>query len=324
VDLELTFASALYDRMQAIYTGEVTPAGIKLVFIPIDEPRNIFDRMAGGLEFDVAEYSLSEYMQRYANDQCPFVAIPAFPSRSFRHGFISVRRGSGINEPADLAGKRIGVPLYTMTAAVFIRGLLRDEYGVDFSDVRWVEGAMNTPGSHGSPTVLPLLRGANIESVPSGKSLNDLMIEGEIDATIGSSIPNAVGDHPDVIRLFPDFVDREKDYYRRTNVFPIMHTVAIRKELHERYPFVASSMYTALDASKNIALQKMKNHRALRYMLPWLPRDIDEIDEVFGGDPWPYGVAPNRPTLEALSRYLVADSMIEKPVEIDGLFAAVY
>src|SRR5262249_40101851 len=139
--LPLTFACALYDRMQPLYTGEVQPEGIDLNFIAIDQPRPIFDRMSGGQEFDVAEYSSSEFVQPYAKKQCPFVALPVFPSRAFRHGFIAVHRKAGIKQPKDLEGKRVGVPLYTMTAAIFIRGLLQHEYGVDMSKIHWVQGA---------------------------------------------------------------------------------------------------------------------------------------------------------------------------------------
>src|SRR5437763_4178048 len=147
--LQLSFACALYDRMQPLYTGEVQPDGIDLNFIAIDEPRPIFDRMSGGQEFDVAEYSSSEFVQRYANKQCPFVALPVFPSRAFRHGFIAVHRKAGIKGPKDLEGKRVGVPLYTMTAAIFIRCLLQHEYAVDLSKILWVQRAMNTPNASG-------------------------------------------------------------------------------------------------------------------------------------------------------------------------------
>src|ERR1700719_847106 len=176
-NLQLTFASALYDRMQPIYTGEVKPDGIDLNFIRIEQPRPIFDRMSGGQEFDVAEYSSSEYVQRYANKQCPFVAIPVFPSRAFRHGFIAVHRKAGIKTPKDLEGKRVGVPLFTMTAAIYINGLLQHEYGVDLRKIHWVQGAMNTGGAHGSPTVLPLLDPISIEQNRSSKSMSDLIEE---------------------------------------------------------------------------------------------------------------------------------------------------
>src|SRR6201990_1626306 len=185
--LQLSFASALYDRMQPIYTGEVQPEGIDLNFIRIEQPRPIFDRMSGGEEFDVAEYSSSELAQRYANKKCPFVAIPVFPSRCFRHSFIGINKASGIVKPKDLEGKRIGVALYTMTAAIFIRGILQHDYGVDFSNCTWVQGAINTRAAPASPPVLPLPKPVNIQQGPHNKSLDDLIQDGTVDATMGTS-----------------------------------------------------------------------------------------------------------------------------------------
>jgi 4,5-dihydroxyphthalate decarboxylase len=322
--LRLSFACALYDRMQPLYTGEVQPAGIELNFIPIEEPRPIFDRMSGGQEFDVAEYSSSEFVQRFANKQCPFVAIPVFPSRAFRHGFIAINKKSGISKPKDLEGKRVGVPLYTMTAAIFIRGLLQHEFGVDFEKIHWVQGAVNHPGSHGKPTVLPLLKPMPIEIDPSGRSLSDLIEARVVDATLGTSLPEAIRTNPDIGRLFPSYVEMEREYYKRTGIYPIMHLVAIKKDIYERYPFVASSLYDAFVESKKIALKHMFNLRALRYMTPFLMRDIDEIYEIFNGDPWPYGVEKNRKTLEALVTYLVDQHLIAAPVKVDDLFVPTY
>src|ERR1700742_2126478 len=280
--LQLTFASALYDRMQPIYTGEVKPDGIDLNFIRIEQPRPIFDRMSGGEEFDVAEYSSSEYVQRYANKKCNFVAIPVFPSRCFRHSFIGVNKKK-IKNPKDLEGKRIGVALYTMTAAIFIRGILQHDYGVDFSKCTWVQGAINSAGAHGSPTVLPLLKPVDITQGPHNKSLDDLIQDGTVDATMGTSMPESFRTNPDIGRLFPDFVERERDHYKRTKIYPIMHLVAIKKSVYEKYPFVATSLFYAFQRAKEIALIRMFNQRALRYMMPWLPRDIDEVHEFFGG-----------------------------------------
>jgi 4,5-dihydroxyphthalate decarboxylase len=322
--LKLTFASALYDRMQPLYTGEVQAEGIDLNFIRIEQPRPIFDRMSGGQEFDVAEYSSSEYVQRYANKQCPFVAIPVFPSRCFRHSFIGINRKKGISKPKDLEGKRIGVALYTMTAAIFIRGLLQHDYGVDFSKCTWVQGAINAAGAHGSPTVLPLLKPVKLEQGPPNKSLDDLIQEGAVDATIGTSMPESFRTNPDIARLFPNFVELEKDYYKRTRIYPIMHLVAIKKSIYEKYPFVATSLFNAFQRSKEIALERMYNQRALRYMLPWLPRDIDEIHEFFDGDPWPYGVEANRPTLEALVTYLQDQHLTDWKPKLEELFAPIY
>jgi 4,5-dihydroxyphthalate decarboxylase len=322
--LQLTFASALYDRMQPIYTGEVPVEGIDLNFIRIEQPRPIFDRMSGGQEFDVAEYSSSEFIQRYANKQCPFVAIPVFPSRCFRHAFIGINRKFGISKPKDLEGKKIGVALYTMTAAIFIRGLLQHEYGVDLSKCTWVQGAINAAGAHGSPTVLPLLKPVKLEQGPPNKSLDDLIQEGAIAATIGTSMPESYRTNPDIARLFPNFVELEKEYYRRTKIYPIMHLVAIKKSVYEKYPFVATSLFNAFQKAKDIALERMFNQRALRYMMPWIPRDIDEIHEVFDGDPWPYGVEPNRPTLEALVTYLQDQHLIAHKPTLEELFVPIH
>jgi 4,5-dihydroxyphthalate decarboxylase len=223
-----------------------------------------------------------------------------------------------------MEGKRVGVPLYAMTAAVFIRGLLQHEYDVDLSKIHWIQGAINSPGAHGKPTVLPLVKPVPIAINNSGKSLNDLLEERLVDAIIGTSLPQAIGRNPDIARLFPNFVELEKDYYKRTGIYPIMHLIAIKKEIYERHPFVASSLYNAFVEAKNVALKKMLSSRALRYMTPWLMRDIDEIREVFNGEPWPYGVEPNRKTLEALMTYLVDQSIIAAPIPVDDLFVPTY
>ena len=322
--LQLSFACGLYDRMLPLYTGEVRPDGIDLNFIAIDQPRPIFDRMSGGEEFDVAEYSSSEFVQRFARDECPFVAIPVFPSIAFRMGFIAVNRKSGIKAPKDLEGKRVGVPLYTMTAAIFINGILKNEFGVDLSKIHWVQSAMNTAGAHGSPTVLPLLKTISIENNTAKKTLGQLLVDGEVDATLGTSLPDEIRTHPDVVRLFPNYVEVDKDIYRRKKIYPIMHLVAIKKSVYERYPFVATSLFQAFVRSKAIALEKLFNLRAVRYMTPFLMREIDDIWEVFNGDPWPYGVEPNRPTLEALIRYQQDLGLIAAPVKVDDLFVPTF
>ena len=283
--LPLTFACGLYDRMLRLYTGEVQPRGIDLTFLANDEPRDIFDRMGGKLEFDASEMSSSEFISRFGTGHCPFVAIPVFASRLFRHGFIFFNRKAGIRVPKDLEGKRVGVPLYTMSAAIWIRGLLQHEYGVDLAKIRWVQGALKKPGAHGSPTVAPLLKQPDIEINRSGDSLSKLLADGEIDAVISSRPVEAIGSNPDIARLFPNYREVEKDYYRRTRIFPIMHLIVIRRDLHEAHPFVAQSLYDALCELKDRALALMKERGALRYMLPWLPADMDEIDDVFGGDP---------------------------------------
>ncbi len=320
----LRFACGLYDRMQALYTGEVAPEGIDLEFVRIDAPRKIFDRMAGEQAFDASELSVSEFITRKSAGDDSFVAIPVFPSRTFRHSFITVNRRSSIRTPKDLEGKRIGVPLYTMTAAVWMRGHLQDDFGVDFSSVQWVEGSINSATSHGTPTLMPLVREIPIErGFHDGKSLSQLLDEGKIDAIFGTTLPESRRHNPDIQRLFPDFREVEKDYYKRTGIFPIMHLVAIRKEVYERHPFIASSLYRACLESKEVAYRHMRNLAALRYMLPWLTDDLDELEDVFGLDPWTYGVEANRHTLETLMRYMKEQGLIRDVLDVDELFVPV-
>jgi 4,5-dihydroxyphthalate decarboxylase len=322
-EVSITFACGLYDRMLALYTGEVKPEGIDLNVLAIDDPRQIFDRMGRNIEFDACEMSSSEVFSRYAAGRREMVALPVFPSRVFRHGFITVNR-KAVKTPKDLEGKRIGVPLYTQTAALFIRGLLSDEHGVDLSGVHWVQGATNSADSHGNSAAPPLLKPVSIEQNRSGRSLSELLERGDIQAIIGSGLPDALRTNPDVQRLFPDFHAAELDYYRRTRIFPIMHLVAIRRDVYEKHPFIATSLYKAMNEAKDIALEKMRHVGALRYMLPGMTAELDEIDDVFGGDPWPYGIEPNRPTLEALVRYMAEQSLIKAPIPVDDLFVPIY
>ena len=190
--------------------------------------------------------------------------------------------------------------------------------------MHWVQGATNSAESHGNPSAPPLLKPVSIEQNTSGRSLSELLETGEIQAILGSGLPVALRTNPDVQRLFPDFHVRELDYYRRTRIFPIMHLVAIRRDIYEKHPFVATSLYKAMTEAKDIALAKMRDLGALRYMLPGMPAELDEIDATFGGDPWPYGVEANRPTLEALVRYMAEQSLIKAPIPVDELFVPVF
>lgn len=321
--LRIRFASSLYDRMLALYTGEVKAEGIELEFEPFFSPRAVFDRMTGKLEFDVAEMSMSEFISRFVADQCPFVAIPVFPSRAFRHGMISINANAGITEPADLAGKRIGVPLYTMSAAVWIRGTLQEHYGVDLSGCRWIQGAINVSGKHGEPNVLPMHKPVEIVNNDSGSNLSELISRGEVDATIGTTLPDALRTDPNVRRLFPDFRSVELEYFKKTRIFPIMHVLVIRKDLYEQHPFIAESIYRACEASKQAALKRLRYLGAPVNMLPWLPADVDEVEDFFGGDPYPYGLDANRRTVQKFMDYLHQQFIIGQRVPIDDLFVKV-
>jgi len=317
--LPITFACGLYDRMLALHTGEVKPDGIDLNFLAIDHPREIFDRMANNLEFDAAEMSSSDYFRHAARGDCPMVAIPVFPSRVFRHGYIAIDKRV-VREPKDLAGKRIGVPLYPMTAAIVIRGLLQHDYGVDLSGVTWVEGGMNDTKPHGAPSTIPLVRPVKLELYTDKMSLNDRLESGDVAVVIGSALPKAVKTNPNIARLFPDYRKSEIEYYRKTKIFPIMHLVVLRRDLYEKHPFVATSLYNACCDAKAIAYRKMRELGTLRYMLPWMAAELEEIEQVFGGDPWPYGVEPNRPTLEALVQYLQDQNLTDWKPTLEELF----
>ena len=320
----LSFACGLYDRVLPLYTGEVKPEGIDLNFLVINNPREIFDRMGGGEEFDACEFSSSEFVAGLSQGQTRFVALPFFPSRVFRHSMITMNRRSGIRAPKDLEGKRVGVPLYTQTAAIFIRGMLQHDHGVDLSRIHWVQGALNRVGTHGNPSAPPLLKKIDIEIADPRKSLSDLIDKGEIDAIAATGVPQCMKRNPDVVRLFPNYREVERDYYKRTGIFPIMHLVVMRRAVVEKYPFAATSLYDALKRSRLRTWELMRETGALRYMLPWTTADLDEIEEVFGGDPWPDGIEANRKTLEALVTYMHEQHMIAKPVPIEQIFIPTY
>src|SRR6202451_4204079 len=290
--LPLTYASCKYDRIEALRSGEVGVEGIDVNVMVFPSGRQIFDRMVGGEEFDASELSASEFISLMGHGDSPFVAIPVFPSRVFRHGYIFINTRSGIRTAKDLEGRRVGLPLYTQTASIWLRGHLMHQFGVDIGTIRWVQGAVETGGSHGNPHTLPLLRPAAIEQNRSGRPLSELFARGEIDAYLGSRKPPAFGSDPDVVRLLPDHHALERELYRREKIFPIMHLVAIRRAVYEKNPWTAWSLYAAFVESKRIARARLRYAGSLAAMLPWLQDEIEEIDEVFGGDSFLSRVAP--------------------------------
>jgi 4,5-dihydroxyphthalate decarboxylase len=321
--LRLTFAACRYDRLEAIREGIVRVEGVDLTCLTLKSGRDVFDRMVGGQEFDIAELSASEFISLSGKGDCPFVALPVFPSRVFRHGYIFVNPRSGIRDPKDLAGRRIGLPIYTQTAAIWARGHLAHQFGVDLSGVRWLQGAVEEAGTHGKPHAPPLLKPVAIEQNESGRSLAALLARGEIDALIGSRKPASLGEASGIVRLFPNYRALERELFEQAKIFPIMHLIALRRELHEENPWLATSLYKAFVDSKRRARERMRYGGSLAVMLPWLLSEIEEIDEVFGGDAWPYGLEPNRPTLEALVRYMVEQHFIAHPIQIENLFVPI-
>ncbi|MDQ7843386.1 MAG: ABC transporter substrate-binding protein [Armatimonadota bacterium] len=315
--LRLTLACGPYDRTDALRTGLVRPEGIDLIYVPIQSPPEIFARMLSNQAFDVSEMSCAHALIRRARGDFPFVAIPVFPSRMFRHGYIFVNTASGIRTPRHLEGTRVGVPEYSQTAAVWIRGLLQHDYGVRLETLQWVSGGVNAPGR---PDVLV----NRPEGVPitriQDRTLNELLVNGEIDALIGARRPDAFGRDPRIVRLFPEYRQLEREYYARTRIFPIMHTVVIREALYREQRWIAESLYKAFVQAKAWCLAQMKFSSALRYTLPWLQADLEEMAEVFGDDPWPYGLEANRHVLTTLVQYLVEQRLLTEPVALEELF----
>ena len=318
--LALTFACCRYDRMEAIREGDVVPAGIELNCITLASGREIFDRMVGGQEFDVAELSASEFISLMGRGDCPFVALPVFPSRVFRHGYVFVNARRGIRTAKDLEGKRVGIPLYTQTAAIWVRGHLAHQFGVDLDTIRWVEGAVEKAGTHGRPHAPPLLRRPAIEKSGGGEPLGALLARGAIDALIGSRKPGEFGRDPDIARLFPNYRALERRLYEQAGIFPIMHLIAIRRELYERQRWIARSLYDAFVESKRRALARM------RYAGSLAAEDLVDLLHVVdqprqhGGDAFPYGIEANRPTLQALVAYMAEQHFIARPIPIEELF----
>ena len=300
--LRITLACWGYDRVAPLASGAVQPDGIELVFLdlPVEET---FFRMARYREFDASEMSLSSYTVTLARDDPPFIAIPVFPSRMFRHGSIFVAAKSGIREPRELAGKRVGVPEYQMTAPVWIRGILSDDHGVKAESVEYFSGGEEQPGREEK---LKLNLPAQFRVRPLGpqQTLSRMIADGEIDALYTARTPSTFASRPnDVRRLFANYVEAERDYYRRTRIFPIMHTVVIRRDVYRANPWVAQSLFKAFAEARRRTHHDLLEAHALKAMLPWLPAHVEEARRELGDDWWPYGFAANRHVLDTFLRY---------------------
>jgi len=299
--------------------GRVRPEGIN-PNISVLRPREIFPRMLQDREFHAAEMSLASYVILKARDKCPFVAIPVMLSKIFRHDCIYVRPDAGISEPADLRGKRVGLPQYSSTAGVFIKGLVQHEYGVGPTEISWFMGGQDTPAP--APLVtLNLPADIHLEFIPEDKTLEGMLAAGELDALFATYIPNLfLNDSPKIARLFPNFKEVEQDYYRRTGIFPIMHMVVVREDVHREHPWVASSLYRAFTEAKDLAVNRLYDTDALALTLPFLIDHMEETWKIFGSDYWSYGVESNRPALEALAQYVVDQGLAPRVVSPGELF----
>jgi len=319
-NLQLTLACGAYDRTEALRTGVIQAEGIDLTYLAIQSPPEIFSRVIKKQAFDVAEMSTSVYFQLRSRNQLPYLALPIFPSRLFRHGFIFVNSKAGIRQPSDLTGKRIGVPEYRQTAAVWIRGLLQHEYGVDLHSIRWFEGGVNSPREADPELDLHPAGEYSIEFIRPHRTLDQMLAIGEIDALIGARSPASLGRHPDVARLFPNYREVERQYFQKTGIFPMMHTLVMREDLHTARPWVSDSLYKAFGQAKDWCWEQLSFSGTMRCMLPWLFDDLEEMERVFGTDPWPYGLEPNRTALEALNQYLVDQGLMASKAKLEDVF----
>jgi 4,5-dihydroxyphthalate decarboxylase len=318
-NLSLKVAFWDYDRTRALIDGQVSPEGIDLD-INVLRPRIMFPRMLDHQEFDICELSLASFAALKARDECPFIGIPVPVSRFFRHSCIYIRTDSGIREPGDLKGKRVGTTQYGSTAATYIKGMLQDDYGILASDMHWYMGGLTAPKQ---PPLIPLNlpTSIQIEFLPEGKTLEQMLLDGELDALFSIYLPSIfVQGSRHIKRLFMDFKAVEQDYYRRTGIFPIMHTIVLREDVHRAHPWVAASIYRAFCQAKEYATGKYYDTDALHLTLPWLIDYVEETWRELGRDYWPYGLQPNRPAIDAVGRYVHEQGLAPRIVSAEELF----
>ena len=318
--LQLSLACWDYDRTRALADGSVRADGIDLVYNNLFVEETFF-RMLRNREFDIAEMSMSSYCVSLMREDPPFIAIPVFPSRFFRHSCIFVSAKSGIREPKDLAGKRIGVPEYQMTAPVWIRGILQDEYGVDPASCEYLTGGEEEPGRD-EKLALDLPPKFRVKPIGPQQTLARMIAEGDLDAMHTARAPSTFATRPEAVkRLFENFVEVEKAYYRKTRIFPIMHTVVIRRELYRANRWIAQSLHKAFAQAQRKTYEHLGTSMALATMLPWQSAHVEEARALLGADWWPYGVEPNRHVLETFLRYHHEQGLSKRRLKLEELFA---
>ena len=319
--LKLSFGCWNYDRTRALMDGSVQPDGIDLNYLnmPVEET---FFRMLRHKEFDIAEMSLSSYSVSMFDETRPFVAIPVFPSRFFRHSCIYVNANAGIKEAKDLIGKQVGTPEYQMTAPVWIRGILQDHYAVPVDSVTYYTGGEESPG-RSEKIKLNLPANIKVQSIGPSQTLSQMLFDGEIDALYTARMPSSFlkGDGK-VKRLFEDFEPVERNYFKETGIFPIMHTVAIKREVYDANRWVAQSMMKALKESQRRTYADLADTAALKAMLPWLTAHVEQVKRDMGDDFWPYGLEKNEATLRTFLRYHFEQGLSPRLLAPRELFAA--
>jgi 4,5-dihydroxyphthalate decarboxylase len=319
-NLRLTLAIGDYDHVRDLVSGAVAVEGIDLTCLRFSVEETFF-RFARHREWEISEFSLGKYCSLRAAGDDGLTAIPVFPSRAFRHAAIFVRADGPVDDPAALAGGRIGIPEWTQTATVYARGLLAHQYGLDLTEITWVQAGTNEPGRVEGIALTPP-PGFTITPEPE-RTLNEMLLAGELDAVVAAHPPDAFKQRTgEVVRLFSDHRAVEEAYYRETHVFPIMHVVALRSDVLERAPWAAMNLYTAFREAKRRALERAFDDNAPRYPVPWSPANAQRARGMFGDDIWPYGIEPNRPTLEAFLGFAHEQGVCERRLEPEDLFPA--
>jgi 4,5-dihydroxyphthalate decarboxylase len=319
--LPLTVAFTNYDRTHALEDGRIAIEGCDPIYFDI-EPEEMFHRALHHQEFDVAELSFSNYIALRSRGECPYIGIPVFPGRKFRHSAIYIRTDRDIRTPQDLKGKLVGVPEYQVTAVTWIRGMLEDEYGVKPSDIRWRTGGLEQAGRT-EKVALRLPPGIELELVPSHRTLSEMLAAGELDAVIAPRPPSVYTRRvPNIARMFEDYIDAEKAYYKKTGIFPIMHLVGVLESKAKDHPWLAASLFKAFAAAKDLALRDLLIVNIPTVSLPWAEAAAAEAASLFGNDFWPYGIDGNRKTIEAFARYHYDQGLSARHMTIADLFAA--
>jgi len=315
--VKLTIATTDYDHFRDFRTGAVQAEGIEHLWLTLGH-HEIFLRFTFGREWDVSELSFAKFAAQVIRDKPDIIGLPVFASRLFRFGSFYVNRNSGIRTAADLKGKTIGSPEWAHTAAVYMRGWLHNEAGVKLTDVHWYQAGANEAGRI-EKVELSLPPGVQLTRV-THKSLSEMVASGEIDCALIARPPNSfLAGHPDVVRLFPDFHEMEQEHFARTQVFPIMHVIAMKRAILDEHPWVARNLYAAFNESKRRSLERLLDPAVSRYPLPWLPTYARKMRDLFGGDPFPFGIDANRPTLELFLKYTYEQGIahrLAKPEEI--------
>ncbi len=320
-DIPITIAAGDYDRTRPIRDGRVTVEGCAVTYLAMSSSE-LFFRALRHQEFDVCELSFSNYMTQKQRGVADYIAIPVFLSRVFRHSGFYIRDDRGINAPEDLRGRIVGVPEYPMTAAVWQRGMLQDEYGVAPGEMRWRTGGLEQPGRiERTPFTPP--EGVEVTPILADRTLSGMLADGEIDALLSPSPPSCfTRGAANIGRLFPDYRAAEQAYYAKTGLHPIMHLVVVRESLAERHPWLCASLYKAFREAKQLAIAELEKIGTLALSLPWAGAELEATRALLGDDFWPYGVAENAKDIDALIRYSHKQGLTERRLSVEELFAA--